>query len=378
MKSTVWLMLAVLVSGSGIFAAEEEQYQIIELRERTNPRMLDSLRMSFEKEGWLWITELDSLAPGHKLIELKDRKELRWSPNRSLIAFRKDDDLWKIEPDSLAKPKKIAKNLKAGKWNWGWETDTSLLAYEQIHQEGQKRFKMDIERIVRIFLNGNKQIIVEDTLRKNKPDRLSFPQHLKDGSIVYFESSTDTLAGHFKKKSRKMKIIKRGSNPDSAASSQLHAFTTNDLFGGSIWLESIDGSYSKRVTYGSELFEFPDLSRDQNMIASRNQKGEIIVLDTSGNVISTVGKGVLPALFPKGDYLTYLFEYKDSRGRTTYDIIVSDLLGKHKKQLMFTPEEDESSSQWAVLNGTALLYSSQGKIYLCKIIPQNTAAANQE
>jgi WD40 repeat protein len=275
--------------------------------------------------------------------------------------FLKDGFLWATDSQGNSEPRKL---VEARPFDTVWDSDTSIIVYERIIQtgyEGPRR--QDIQRIKRVFLSGKTELLADHIPKAGELPKYTPLTKLKDGSIVSYEDLWSQPVKTSGRTERKIKVFYQG-NDLKGALKQLSVKTETGSF-GDIILESFDGSIFKKVTSGQDYL-LPVFSREQTKIATNNTKGEIVVLDLDGNVLSNLGRGELRrnCWSKDSDFLVYVVTEEDGHFVLNSDIFITDVEGKTKKHLTDTPDEKEGNYSWSP-DGKKVAYSTGGKIYVC-------------
>ena len=299
----------------------------------------------------------------------------KWSPDGTKLAFISEDG-WLTITDAEGK----GESKKVAPYNLGtfdWLDSTTFLATSSEYKEENGKRVAEIWKLKTITTDGRESLIVEDIAPYRQEHNISVPHFLKDGTVGYYEGRF-TLPG----KDKVFKVIKQGKLKPQDATKELRAVTVPRGW-GAIWVKSIDETYQRRITQGEATWLQPQLSPDGTKIMCVNHRGDILILDLEGRVLSSLGTGVYEGWTPeKGtgedekwspDSKQIAYALKVPGGEDGQFIVASELYivnwdGTGKAQITKTPDEIESDPLWSP-DGTRILYGSldTNKIFVVKV-----------
>jgi Tol biopolymer transport system component len=292
----------------------------------------------------------------------------KWSPDGTKIAFISEDG-WLIiaNADGQGLSKKVAEAKGRG---FDWVDSNTFLTYERQYTEGKGKAKKKIFILGTLTMEGKETIIKADTSLRLEAPNFSGPFFLKDGTVGYYEG-----AFHSPGKDKVFKAIKPGKLKSQEATKELKATTPEGYVGrGPILLVSIDGSVNKEITKTNTAYSFPELSPDGTKIAAKIMRGDIVVLDTSGNELANIGRGIIPKQGQIGGWSpdSKQFVYNVTK-ESEYEIEESEIFivnwdGTGKKQITDTPDEIELEPSWSPDGSKIACVSlNTGKIFVIKV-----------
>jgi Tol biopolymer transport system component len=297
-----------------------------------------------------------------------------WSPDGEKLAFWGPGGIYVCKWDSSEQPKKI---IDAFGERLTWVNDTLLVYWQRrfikIEQEGKRSKKETRESLRIVTLNGEEKIIQEGK-------RASAPCRLREGLIVYYRDGEpyDILTQTKVDKDTLANLL-------TVVSHFPHVYdpiTKKPKYEDTdIWIESLDGSFKKRVTYGKSYY-FPQLSPDGTKILAKKPNFGLVVLNLngdetevasgSGEVISSgVFKGIIGSTAqwsPNDSLIVYVETRETGEEVLGSELFVTTAEGMEKRQLTDTPDETETDPIWSP-DGDKIVYwtENSGKIYVTKI-----------
>jgi Tol biopolymer transport system component len=291
----------------------------------------------------------------------------KWSQDGTKIAFISEDG-WLTIADADGKGE-IRKIVESNFGDFDWLDSTTFLVYKKefIRDEKEKQ-NIRILTVKSLTLDGKEDLIIED--KNIGPPNFRGPIFFKDGTVGYYEGRWELLG-----KDKQFKLIKRGNLSLKQAQGELEATTPEGYVGsGPIWLQSIDGSFKKRITKGETVYRFPQLSPDGIKIAAIIMRGDIIVLDINGDELANLGRGSIFKRGPRGcwspDSKKIAYELTKEN---EYNVIASELYvvnwdGTDKQQITNTSDEIEMDPQWSPEGSRILCWSyNTGNIFVIKL-----------
>jgi Tol biopolymer transport system component len=292
----------------------------------------------------------------------------KWSPDGTKIAFISEDEWLTIaDADGMGENKKVAPH-NFGTFDW-LDSSTFIVTSSEFKEENGKRVS-EIWKMKTITTGGRESLIVEDIAPYRQEHDISVPYFLKDGTVGYYEGRF-TLPG----KDKVFKVIKPGKLKQLRATKELRATTPDGYVGtGPILLKSIDGSVNKVITKTKTAYSFPQLSPDGTKIATNIMRGDIVVLDTSGNELANLGRGIIlyrgttGCWSPDSKQIVYNLTKESEYYIEASEIFIVNWDGTGKKQITDTPDEVELEPIWSP-DGTKILCRSDNanKIFVIKV-----------
>jgi Tol biopolymer transport system component len=307
----------------------------------------------------------------------------KWSPDGTKISYLKDGWLWIISSDGKGESRQIA-CLNPTHYDWISNTELAFQEREDCEIKG-KRYR--ILKIKKIGIDGLEQLVEEDTSSYSTgvAPRITGITKLADGTVLYYKGPGVWEKGFSKTAAARSPIILQpGRLAGEAVLKQLVAKIERLRRGaanGVIFLESVDGSYRKQVTL-EEKYWFAKLSPDNTKILT----GKVpisgpVVIDTSGQAVYLgvgdleISKGVIaniPAASaewsPDSKWISYQYGAASEEEVVSGDVYIVDVEGKNRIQITDTPDEIEMGGVWSP-DGTKLLIgaSASGKITVVDI-----------
>jgi hypothetical protein len=219
--------------------------------------------------------------------------------------------------------------------------------------------------IKKVDMNGQVSLIREDPHPPG--ERISFyispPFTLEDGTVGYYE----VYEGAKGEETKAFRVIKEGKGKPDSWKKKMKAFLKPDPW-GAIWVQSLDGTITKRVSKGKATWLFPELSPDGNKLFAKNHRAEIIVMDLQGNILANLGMGGCVTWAPDSKRIAFCIQEQSE-----FDIIASELYiinvdGTGKTQITDTPNEIETGPVWSP-DGTKIAYGSHSSagIFVIKL-----------
>jgi len=295
----------------------------------------------------------------------------KWSPDGAKIAFIAEDG-WLTIADAEGKGeyKKVA---PANFGSFYWMDSTAFLTTSKDYKEENGKKVARILRLKTLTIDGKENIIKEDTVPKLHAPNIEGPIFLKDGTVGYYEGPF-----HRPPEEKVFKVIKPGKLKSQEATKELKATTPEGYVGrGPIFLVSIDGSINKEITKTNTAYRFPELSPDGTKIAAKSMRGDIVVLDTSGNELANIGRGIIPKQGPIGGWspdskqLVYALTVsggEDGQFTVASELYIVNCDGTGKTQITDTPDEVELEPSWSPDGSKIACVSlNTGEIFVIKV-----------
>lgn len=264
-----------------------------------------------------------------------------------------------------------------------WASDSELVYWQRktnkIEEKG-KNPRIETKESVRIItLSGQ-----ENTVKQG--NNLSVLIRSNDGAIAFFEgdavSGNPVVVRHGKNMEiRPSRLLRVVSHYPPVYDSRIKGPVFHDT---DIWIESLDKSYKKRVTYDKQ-YDFPHLSPDGTKILVDNlATSDLVVLDTNGNELANLGVGVIKisedlrsmivtynaSWSPDNKKILYLLDTESERKQDVVncDIYIVSADGSGRMQVTDTPNEIEMDPEWSPDGSKVACYSENtGKIFVIKL-----------
>ena len=317
--------------------------------------------------------------PKFETIVIGTGGEPKWSPDGTRLAFMLGGWLCVANADGKGEIDKI---IELRPWTFDWMSDSAFVISEKTpwNPPGKGRgHKFIIETV---NLNGQVQIIREDSLAPgNEAERqyvsyMGAPVILKDGTVGYYEIHEKPEG-----ETRIFKTIKQGKLKPDSVLNQIRVTTEGYPMAGEICLESVDGTERKKITPGRKYL-FPVLSPDNTKIlaeASRYSAG-IVILNLKGEVLTDLdvdAREISPGLIaggfgaswsPDSKKILYIWTIEDGHSIHDQDIYMVNADGTGKVAIAATPNDIEKNASWSP-DGRKIAYRSEtsGKIFVLKL-----------
>jgi hypothetical protein len=304
--------------------------------------------------------------PKFEIIEIGTGGSPQWSPDGTMLAFVYKGSLCVANADGKGEISKVYVPQDR-LWSFNWMNDSSFVVSEKKDWTEPKKGRVEKFTIGTVGMNGQMQVVREVTL-PGYPDGMDFtylgaPMVLKDGTVGYYEVN-HTVGGEAKV----FQIVKEGKLKSEEAKKQLQAILIPDPW-GAIWLESIDGTIREKVSKDKATWIFPELSPDGKRLLATNHRGEIVIMDLDGNILSNLGLAGCEQWSPDSKKIVFC-EQQESE----FDIIASELYiinadGTGKIQITNTSNEVETEPVWSP-DGTKIACGSHSssKIFVIKLM----------
>jgi len=295
----------------------------------------------------------------------------KWSPDGTEIAFIAEDG-WLTIADAEGKGeyKKIVLVTFGG---YDWLDSNTFLTYRRENTPEKGKDKKKIFILGTLTMDGKETLVASDTSLRGEAPNISGPFFLKDGTVGYYEGPF-----HSPGKDKVFKTLKTGRlKPEQAAKQEMKAFTKGD-----IWLSSLDGSIEKKITSGIH-YQGAQLSPNGTKIMTTNTRGNILILDLDGNVLSSLGTGIYEGWVPEkgtggdqkwspnGKQLVYaltVYGGEDGQFIVASELYIVNWDGTGKIQITYSPDEIELNPSWSP-DGTkiACVSDNTGNIFVIKL-----------
>ena len=296
-----------------------------------------------------------------------------WSPNGEKLAFWGPGGIYVCKWDGTEQPRKIFDTFGE---DLMWASDSELVWWQRKSwkekQEGKRPKRMEKESVRMVTLSGQETVIKEGK-------DYTVLMRLHDGTICFYEgdavSGTPIVLKPGKTgETDPSKIRKVVSHYPPVWDSRIKGrpvFEDTD-----IWIQSLDGSLKKRVTYGKGYY-FPQLSPDGTRILANG----FVVLDLNGNELINLSPGsqeISKGIFsgpcgscsewaPNSKQIVYLLEiYNDvTEMDEGSELYIVNIDGSGRTQITNTPDEFELDPQWSPDGTKIACYSGNtGKIFV--------------
>lgn len=297
-----------------------------------------------------------------------------WSPNGEKLAFWGPGGIYVCKWDGSEQPKKIFDTFGE---DLMWASDSELVYWQRkiirIKEEGKRPKKETRESLRIVTLDGQEEIIQEGS-------RASAPCRLRNGLTVYYQGgepydiltqtkvNRETLANQ-------MTVVSHYPTAYDPVTKKPKYEDTD------IWIESLDGSFKKRVTYGKQ-YDFPQLSPDGTEILVKKPSFGLVLLNLDGDeteIVKGSGEIISPGVFkgipgssarwsPNNSLIVYVETRETGEDVLGSELFIITIVNKQILQLTDTPNEMETDPAWS-FDGNKIAYWTEntGKIFVVKI-----------
>jgi hypothetical protein len=266
----------------------------------------------------------------------------QWSPDGSMLAYVTTGSLYLTTPPEFTNTRLIATDIAP----FQWVGNTGFVWRKRInhHHDGEK---WDCTYIYASDLLGNVELLDSDSTRGGSRGfgRIGKLMPAVEGTIAYHE----ILNGD--RHNTRPKILRQTtlSKPASpAAAPRRMAFSRFEAgSSGDIWLADLDGSEQRQVTHGPDKWMWALLSPNQELVATINSSGEIIILDTTGVIKGNAGRADLGSWNPNSNTILFFVTEDDGLNIFASDLFVYNAESNERRQLTATPDLIEEQPVWS-------------------------------
>lgn len=273
--------------------------------------------------------------------------DAKWSPVKEFLSFIRSDSLFVMtgEPASGTICVDVGPILR-----YEWLSDSCLLI-QQRHERREHGGTRLTDRITKTCLDGNQSEVVADSgiVGRDNWRRLSVTK-LANGDVGYFDDAsgqeTFRREGGLSRRQGKQGSTGYWVAPEPAPD-------------GKIWLHYGVDNNKRQVTLSENHYALPQLSPTNDKFFCKSARGDLVVFDTLGNVLSNLGRVDFPSWSPDGKWIAFC-----EGTYTEFDIVGSDICiarydGSQRSRLTNTPNAIEVEPVFSP-GGMKLIYREYG------------------
>jgi|GEM_PF-5646758 len=288
----------------------------------------------------------------------------QWSPDGSTLAFIDSASLYVTTPPEFKERKLIAIDIGP----FQWVENTGFVWQKRIDRQHNSA-KWDCEYIYASDLMGNVELLDSDSTRAGSRSfgRIGKLMPAIEGTIAYHEILNGDEHNTRPKILRQTALIKPAS---TAATHRRMAFSRSEAGAfGDIWLADLDGSKQRQVTHRPDKWLWALLSPNEELIATTNTSGEVIILDTTGTIKGNAGRAEVGSWSPNSNMLLIFVTEDDGLKIYGSDLFIYDLECNRRRQLTATPELIEEQPTWSP-SGEFIAYvaTNTGQIFVMPVM----------
>ncbi len=307
--------------------------------------------------------------------------EPKWSPDGKKLSFVSSDGwITVVDIKNLKDSLKVVepKAIFAMPLGYDWLDTLSFLlwGFESVDPE-RKSFRRETCAIYTYTLGQGKELVVRNNAMYQN---ISTPIFLPDGSVGFYKDiakqelvtkGNQTAYQIQENPDKTFQFIKYGRLTPEEAGKQMQA-VAKPVAGpspwGAVWVESVDGKISRKISKGDATYLFPKLSPDGQKILCSSQRGEKVVFDLDGNQLAALDRGDFETWSPNSHMISFAVAKFDEYSLLSSDLFVEDWNGNNKIQITNTPDELETKHAWSPDSKMlACTYDNNRKIVVIKL-----------
>lgn len=273
--------------------------------------------------------------------------DAKWSPVKEYLSFIRNDSLFVITGETASGTicVDVGPILR-----YEWLSDSCLLI-QQRHERREQGATRLTDRITKTCLDGNQFEVVADSgiVGRENWRRLSVIK-LANGDVGYFDDASGQES---------FQLVAASLARPGSQRSFGYWVAPEPVPDGKIWLYYGVHDSKRQVTLSENHYALPQLSPTNDKFFCKSARGDLVVFDTLGNVLSSLGRVDFPVWSPDGEWIAFgevIYTEFDIVGS---DIGISRFDGSQQHRLTDTPNVIEVEPVFSPA-GTKLIYREYG------------------